>query len=96
MALVPKKSVAIQARQQPSAGVAPVLGGSDASVTVSSVGRATPIVAPVPSAGRVGTDVQGAPSEVTEQPVMAAILLPMVGQTGPSTALMAPIVASVT
>ena len=39
--------------------------------------------------------IQWAPSEVVEQPVMAAIPLPMVGRTGLPTALVAPTVVGV-
>ena len=74
LALAPKKCIALQSRGQPSAGVTPLSGGRGASVTASPTGQALPTMAPVPLAGRADTGVHGAPSEVTEQPVMAAIL----------------------
>ena len=64
LALAPKKSVALQARQQPLAGAVPVLGESGASATASSAGQALPTVAPVPSAGRADAAAQGVSSEV--------------------------------
>jgi len=67
LALAPKKSVALQARQQPLAGAVPVLGESGASATASSAGQALPTVAPVPSAGRADAAAQGASSEVVVQ-----------------------------
>jgi len=67
LALAPKKSVALQARQQPLAGAVPVLGESGASATASSAGQALPMVAPVPSAGRADAAAQGASSEVVVQ-----------------------------
>ncbi|XP_066347672.1 uncharacterized protein [Miscanthus floridulus] len=79
LTLAPKKSVALQARRQPSAGVAPVSGGSGDSVTVSPVGQALPTVVPVPSAGRADAGAQGTPSGVAEQP---AIPLPTTRRTG--------------
>ena len=67
LALAPKKSVALQARQQPLAGAVPVLGESGASATASSAGQALPTVAPVPSAGRADAAAQGASLEVVVQ-----------------------------
>jgi len=67
LALAPKKSVALQARQQPLAGAVPVSGESGASATASSAGQALPTVAPVPSAGRADAAAQGASSEVVVQ-----------------------------
>ena len=67
LALAPKKSVALQARQQPLAGAVPVSGESGASATASSAGQALPMVAPVPSAGRADATAQGASSEVVVQ-----------------------------
>ena len=67
LALAPKKSVALQARQQPLAGAVPVLGESGASATASSAGQALPTVAPVPSEGRADAAAQGASSEVVVQ-----------------------------
>jgi len=64
LALAPKKSVALQARQQPLAGAVPVLGESGASATASSARQALPTVAPVPSAGRADAAAQGVSSEV--------------------------------
>ena len=96
LALAPKKSVALQARRQPLAGAMPVSGGSGASAIASSAGQALPTVAPVPSAGWAYAGVQGAPSEATEQPTMAAIPLPTTGRMGLPTALVAPTVAGVT
>ena len=83
MALVPKKSVAIQARKGPS-------------VTASLAGQAPPVVAPEPSVGQEDTGAQGAPSEVAEQPAMAVIPLPTMGRMGLPTALMALTVVGVT
>ena len=74
----------------------PISGGSGTSVTASLAGQAPPMVAPVPSAGRANMGVQGAPSEVMEQPVTTAIPLPIVGQMGLSSALMAPTVVGTT
>ena len=96
LALVPKKSVALQWRRQPSAGVAPVSGESGTSVTASSAGRMLPMVAPVPLAGWADTGAQRAPSEVREQPAMAAIPLPTMGQTGLPFALVAPTMVGAT
>ena len=96
LALGPKKSVALQLRQRPSAGVAPVLGGSGTSVTVSSAGRTLPTVAPVPSVGRADTGAQRAPLEVMEQPAMAAISLSTTGRMELPTVLVAPTVAGAT
>jgi len=67
LALAPKKSVALQARQQPLAGAVPVLGESGASATASSARQALPTVAPVPSAGRADAAAQGASSKVVVQ-----------------------------
>ena len=92
LALALKKSIALQSRRQPSAGVAPVLGGSSASVTASPDGQTLPMVAPMPLVGRADVGVQGAPLKVVEQPVTAVILLPMAEQTGLSTVLVAPTV----
>ena len=90
LALAPKKSIALQSRRQLTVGVMPILGGSGASVTVSPASQALPMVAPMPLAGWADVGIQGAPLEVAEQPVMAAIPLPMVGQMGLPTALVAP------
>jgi len=54
------------------------------------------MVAPVPLVGWVDVGVQGAPSEVAEQLVTAAIPLPTAGRTGLPTALVAPTVAGAT
>ena len=89
LALAPKKSIALQLRRQPSVGIVPISGISGASVTTSPDGQTPPTVAPVPSAGWADVGVQGAPLEVMEQLVMAAIPLPMAGWTGLPTALMA-------
>ena len=86
--LAPKKSNALQLRRWPSAGVVPVSGRSGTSVTTSLADQAPPMVAHVPSVGRAVMGVQGAPSEVVEQPVTAAIPLPTVARTGLSTVLM--------
>ena len=48
MAMVPKKSLALQVRRQPSAGVMPVLGESGASVTASLASLVPHTVVPVP------------------------------------------------
>ena len=50
----------------------------------------------MPSAGHVDMGAQGAPSKVAEQSVMAVIPLPMAGQTGLPTALVAPTMAGAT
>ena len=96
LALAPKKSVALQLRRQSSVGAVPILGRSSASVTTSLVSQALPIMAPVPSVGRVDAGAQGAPSEVVEQPVMAAIPLSMMGWMGLPTALVAPTMVGTT
>ena len=96
LALVPKKSIALQSRWQPSAGVVPILGGSSASVTMSPTDQDLPMVAPVPLMGQADAGVQGAPSEVTEQPMMAVIPWLTVGQTGLPTVLVTPIVVGAT
>ena len=96
LALVPKKSVTLQAGQQPSVGVAPVSGGSGAGVTASPAGQASPTVAPVPSAGQAGAGVRGTPSEVAEPPAMEAIPLPTMGWMELSAGLVAPTVAGAT
>ena len=94
LALAPKKSVALQARRQLSADVAPILGGSGASVTVLLTGQVSPMVAPVPSMGRANVGVQGLPLVVAKRPVIAAIPLPTVGWTGLPTTLVAPTVST--
>ena len=94
MVLVPKKSVALQARRRLSVDVAPVLGGGGASATVSPANEAPLTVAPVPLVGQVGAGAEGAPSKVTEQPVMELILLPMSGQMDLLLALVAPTAVS--
>ena len=96
MALAPKKSVALQARRQPSAGVMPVSCGSDGSVTASLVSQVPPMVAPVPSVGRADKGAQGTPLEVVEQPAMVAIPLPTTGRTGLPAALAMPKMAGAT
>ena len=88
LALASKKSIALQLRRQPSSGVAPISGGSGASVTVSSASEALPTVAPMTLAGWADA-AQGAPLEVVEQLVIAEILLPTVGWMGLLPALMA-------
>ena len=60
-------------------------------MTALLAGRAPTMVVPVPSVGRADAGVQGVPSEVAEQPVMVAILLPMAGWTGLPTTLVAPL-----
>ena len=47
------------------------------------------MVVPMPLAGRVDAGAQGTPSEVMEQPAMAAIPLPTMGRMGLPTMLMA-------
>ena len=79
-----------------AAGAVPVSGGRGASATASLAGQALPTVAPVPSVGRVDAGAQEMPSEVAEPSAMEVILLPMMGRTGLSTALMAPTVAGMT
>ena len=88
--LAPKKNLALQARWQPLADVVPILGGSGASKTASLAEQALPMVAPMPSVGRVDVGAQGVPSEVVEQPTMAVIPLPTTGRMGLPTALVAP------
>ena len=82
LALAPKKSVALQARQGLSA-------------TAPSAGQAPPVVVPVPSAGQADAGAEGAPSEVAEQPTSEAILLPMSEQAELPHALMTPSVVGV-
>ena len=79
MVLAPKKSVALQVRRQPSAGVMLVLGRSNASVTVLLVGQALPTMAPMPSMGRADAGAQGTPSGAAKKPAMVAIPLSMMG-----------------
>jgi len=79
LALVPKKSVALQARRQPSPNVALILGGSRAEVTASLVGEAPLMVAPMPSVGQAGTKPEGTPLEVVEVLAMEVIPLPTTG-----------------
>ena len=93
LALAPKKSIALQSRWQSSAGVASILGGSGASVTTSLASQALPTVAPLLSVGWADVGIQGAPSEVTKQPVMATILLPTARRTGLPTTVVALTVA---
>ena len=50
----------------------------------------------MPLVGRANTGAQGVPSEVVEQPVMAAIPLPMMGRMGLPTMLVALTVGGVT
>ena len=64
-------------------------------MTAPPAGQALPTVAPMPSVGWVDTGAQGAPSEVTEQPVMAVIPLLTIGRMGLPTALVAPTVVGV-
>ena len=92
LALAPKKSITLQLRRQPSAGLVPILGGSDASVTALPAVQALPMVAPMPLAGQAYVGIQGAPLEVVEQPVTAVIPLPTAGRMGLPTVLVAPTV----
>ena len=59
-------------------------------MTVSSAGRTSPMVAPVPLVGWTNTGAQGAALEVVEQPAMAVISLPMAGRMGLPTMFMTP------
>ena len=63
MALVPKKSVALQAGWAPSPDVAPVLGRSGADVAVSSASQAPPTVVSEEVARSVPPAVQATESE---------------------------------
>ena len=92
LALVPKKSVAIQARQGPSPDVAPIFGESEAGVTASLASQAPPAVVPMPLTGQAASEAKGAPLEVTAQPATEAISLP----TSERTELPATLVASTT
>jgi len=66
-------------------------------VTALMAGQAPPTVAPMPLVGRANVGAQGTPSEVTEQPAMAAIPLPSTtGRTWLSIALTASIVVGAT
>ena len=65
-------------------------------MTASSVGQTLRTVVPVPSARWANVGAQGGPLEVTEQPVMDAIPLLMVGQMELPTTLVAPIMVGVT
>ena len=53
------------------------------------------MVVPMPLMGWADVGAQGAPSEVTEQPVMAAIPLPTMGWMELPTTLVTPTVVSV-
>ena len=75
---------------------ATVLGGSGTSVTLSLAGQMLPMVAPVPSMGWADVGFQRVPSEVAEQPTMAAIPLSTIGRIGLPTPLMAPTVLGMT
>ena len=79
MVLVPKKSIAIQARKGPS-------------VTASLADQAPPVVAPVPSVGQTDARAEGAPLAVAEQPAMEVIPLPTLGRTELPLVLVAPFV----
>ena len=96
LVLAPKKSVALQLRRQPLAGVTPISGGSNASVTTSSADQVLPTMAPVPSIGQTEVGAKGVPLEVKEQQAMATIPLPTMGQMGLPTVLVAPTVAGAT
>ena len=91
MALAPKKSIALQTRRQPSAGVSPISGRSSISMTASP-----PTEAPVPLAGQVDTRAQGMPLEVVEQSVTVVIPLSTAGRTELPTVLVAPTVVGAT
>ena len=90
--LVPKKSVALQARRGLPPDVAPILGEIGAGVTASSAGLAPLAVAPMPSVGQAVGEAEGAPLEVVEQLATEAISLP----TSERTELPATLVASTT
>lgn len=96
MALAPKKSVALQVRRQPSADVAPVLGGSGTCATASLAGEALLKVVSTPLVGQGGTGAKGTPSEVTEQPTTKVSLLSMMGWMELPIALVVPTVVGVT
>lgn len=96
LALVPKKSIAVQARRQSSAGIVPISDGSGASVTASPSDQALPTVAPMPSIGQTNVGAQGTPLGVMEQPVMVVIPLSTTGQTGLPIALVVPTVVGAT
>ena len=65
-------------------------------MTASLASRVPPMVAPVPLVGWADTGVQGAPSEVMEQSVMAVILLQTVGRMGQPIMLVAPTMVGAT
>ena len=96
MALAPKKSVALQVRQRPSADVAPISGGSGSGATASPAGEVPLAVAPVPSVGQASVGAEGAPSEVVEQPVIEAIPLLMSERMELPLTLVAPTVVGAT
>ena len=87
MVLAPKKSVAIQARRWSSGDVAHISRWSGAGVTTSSVGQASLVVVPVPSAGQVDVGAQSTPLEVTKESATEVVRLPTMDRSELSTAL---------
>ena len=96
MALAPKKSIAIQVRLWSSADIAPILGGSGAGVTTSSVGQALPMVAPVPSVGQADAGARRMPSEVAEELAREVMPLLTMGRSELPTTLVVPTLAGAT
>ena len=76
IALVPKKTVALQARRGPPPDVAPILGESGAGVTASLAGLAPPVVVFMPSVGQAIGKAEEVPLEVAAQSATEVMPLP--------------------
>ena len=90
LALVPKKSVALQAERVLLPDAAPISGRSGADFAVLSAGQAPPTVAPVPSVGQAGAGAEEAPSGVIEQTTVEVNPSPTLERTELPPALVAP------
>ena len=77
MALVPKKSIALQAGRAPSPDVTPISGRSGVDVAASSASQALPAVVLMPSVGQADAGAEEAPSGVIEHMTTEVIPPPM-------------------
>ena len=86
IALVPKKTLALQARRGPPSDVAPISGESEAGAAASSTGLAPQAMVPMPLVGQAIGEAEEAPLEVAAQPTMEVMPLPTSGRAELSTA----------